>query len=101
VPRAVFWPVPNVDSGLVAFTRREPPAAEQVRRGVFACIDAAFAQRRKTLRAALAGWAGSADEAEQALRAAGVDPRTRGEQLSVGQFVAVAAAAADARAARP
>ncbi|MBN1174169.1 MAG: 16S rRNA (adenine(1518)-N(6)/adenine(1519)-N(6))-dimethyltransferase RsmA, partial [Micromonosporaceae bacterium] len=60
VPPAVFWPVPKVDSGLVAFARREPPAAGIGRKEVFAVIDAAFAQRRKTLRAALAGWAGSA-----------------------------------------
>ncbi|MCW2724966.1 MAG: dimethyladenosine transferase, partial [Frankiales bacterium] len=56
VGRNVFWPAPRVDSGLVAFTRREPPAGD--RRAVFAVVDAAFAQRRKTLRAALAGWAG-------------------------------------------
>ena len=68
VPRAVFWPVPNVDSGLVALTRREPPAlpAGVTRRDVFAVVDAAFAQRRKTLRAALAGWAGSPARAEAA-----------------------------------
>ena len=60
VPPAVFWPVPNVDSGLVAFTRREPPRADVDRQRVFAVVDAAFAQRRKTLRAALAGWAGGA-----------------------------------------
>ncbi|HYY12568.1 MAG TPA: 16S rRNA (adenine(1518)-N(6)/adenine(1519)-N(6))-dimethyltransferase RsmA, partial [Kineosporiaceae bacterium] len=59
VPRTVFWPVPNVDSGLVAFTRREPPASAAGRAAVFRCVDAAFAQRRKTLRAALAGLAGS------------------------------------------
>jgi 16S rRNA (adenine1518-N6/adenine1519-N6)-dimethyltransferase len=62
VPRAVFWPVPNVDSGLVALTRRDPPAGAD-RAATFAVVDAAFAQRRKTLRAALAGWAGSAAEA--------------------------------------
>ncbi len=94
VPRTVFWPVPNVDSGLVAFTRREPPATTADRAEVFACVDAAFAQRRKTLRAALAGWAGSPSRAEAVLRAAGVDPRLRGEQLSVQQFAAVAAAGA-------
>ena len=59
---------------------------------VFAGVDAAFAQRRKTLRAALAGWAGSADRAELALRAAGIDPRTRGEQLDIAAFAALAAA---------
>jgi 16S rRNA (adenine1518-N6/adenine1519-N6)-dimethyltransferase len=92
VPRTVFWPVPNVDSGLVAFTRREPPASHASRVEVFACIDAAFAQRRKTLRAALAGWAGSAQAAEAALHAAGIDPRTRGEELDVRAFAALAAA---------
>ncbi|WP_119727256.1 16S rRNA (adenine(1518)-N(6)/adenine(1519)-N(6))-dimethyltransferase RsmA [Thermomonospora amylolytica] len=90
VGRAVFWPVPNVDSGLVAFTRREPPAPDVPREEVFAVVDAAFAQRRKTLRAALAGWAGSADAAERVLRAAGVDPRARGEALDIGAFARIA-----------
>jgi 16S rRNA (adenine1518-N6/adenine1519-N6)-dimethyltransferase len=92
VGRAVFWPAPNVDSGLVAFARREPPPTTASREEVFAVIDAAFAQRRKTLRAALAGWAGSADAAERALRAAGVDPGVRGEALDVAAFARVAAA---------
>ena len=92
VPPAVFWPVPNVDSGLVAFTKREPPADVE-RRVVFQVIDAAFAQRRKTLRAALAGWAGGADLAEKVLVAAGISPQARGESLTVQQFAAIAAAA--------
>ncbi|MFG1803332.1 16S rRNA (adenine(1518)-N(6)/adenine(1519)-N(6))-dimethyltransferase RsmA [Micromonospora carbonacea] len=93
VPPNVFWPVPNVDSGLVAFTRREPPRPEVPRERVFAVVDAAFAQRRKTLRAALAGWAGGPDRAAAALVAAGVDPGARGESLTVEQFAAVAASA--------
>ena len=96
VPRSVFWPVPNVDSGLVMLTRREPPRTSATRAEVFACVDAAFAQRRKTLRAALASWAGSAAAAEAALVAAGVDPRTRGEQLDVTAFAAIASARAAA-----
>ncbi|MGK5679314.1 16S rRNA (adenine(1518)-N(6)/adenine(1519)-N(6))-dimethyltransferase RsmA [Actinoplanes sp. URMC 104] len=92
VPPAVFWPVPNVDSGLVAFARRTPPAGVD-RRDVFAVVDAAFAQRRKTLRAALAGWAGGAGRAEKLLVAAGVSPQARGESLTVEQFAAIAAAA--------
>jgi 16S rRNA (adenine1518-N6/adenine1519-N6)-dimethyltransferase len=88
----VFWPVPNVDSGLVEFTRRPAPGGAD-RAAVFAVIDAAFAQRRKTLRAALAGWAGGPDRAERVLAAAGVDPRARGESLEVGEFAAIAAAA--------
>ncbi|MHB8186356.1 MAG: 16S rRNA (adenine(1518)-N(6)/adenine(1519)-N(6))-dimethyltransferase RsmA [Dermatophilaceae bacterium] len=92
VSRTVFWPSPNVDSGLVALNRREPPRTPATRKEVFACVDAAFAQRRKTLRAALAGWAGSATNAETTLRAAGVDPQTRGEQLDIHAFAAIAAA---------
>jgi 16S rRNA (adenine1518-N6/adenine1519-N6)-dimethyltransferase len=91
VPRAVFWPVPNVDSGLVVMTRREPPVTTATREQVFRVVDAAFAQRRKTLRSALAGLAGSPPAAESALRAAGVDPGARGETLAIGQFAAVAA----------
>jgi 16S rRNA (adenine1518-N6/adenine1519-N6)-dimethyltransferase len=90
VGRTVFWPVPNVDSGLVSLTRREPPATAASREEVFAVVDAAFAQRRKTLRAALASWAGSAAEAENALRAAGVDPSARGEQLDITAFARIA-----------
>ncbi|OZM73777.1 16S rRNA (adenine(1518)-N(6)/adenine(1519)-N(6))-dimethyltransferase [Amycolatopsis antarctica] len=91
VPRAVFWPVPNVDSALVAF-ERAGQRAESERVAVFAAVDAAFSQRRKTLRAALAGWAGSADRAGEILVAAGVDPRARGERLTVEDFTRIAAA---------
>ena len=92
VPRSVFWPVPNVDSKLVAFTRRDPPPTTASREEVFAVIDAAFGQRRKTLRAALATWAGSPARAEEALRAADVDPGARGEALAVTDFARIAAA---------
>jgi 16S rRNA (adenine1518-N6/adenine1519-N6)-dimethyltransferase len=91
VPRSVFWPVPNVDSRLVAFTRRDPPATAANREEVFAVVDAAFRQRRKTLRAALSGWAGSAPEAERLLRAAGLDPGARGESLDIAEFARLAA----------
>jgi 16S rRNA (adenine1518-N6/adenine1519-N6)-dimethyltransferase len=90
VPRTVFWPAPNVDSGLVAFTRRPPPDPGVPREHVFAVVDAAFAQRRKTLRAALARWAGSPDAAEQILRDAQVAPGARGESLTVAQFTRIA-----------
>jgi 16S rRNA (adenine1518-N6/adenine1519-N6)-dimethyltransferase len=92
VPRAVFWPVPGVDSALVAFARR--PAPSTVSKDVlFSLVDAAFAQRRKTLRAALAGWAGSADAAQALLETAGLSPAARGEQLSVEDFARLASAA--------
>ncbi|HEY3687597.1 MAG TPA: 16S rRNA (adenine(1518)-N(6)/adenine(1519)-N(6))-dimethyltransferase RsmA [Streptosporangiaceae bacterium] len=90
IGRTVFWPVPNVDSGLVSLTRHDPPATTATRAEVFAAIDAAFAQRRKTLRAALAGWAGGADAAADALRAAGVDPGARGETLDVAAYARIA-----------
>ncbi|WNV91986.1 16S rRNA (adenine(1518)-N(6)/adenine(1519)-N(6))-dimethyltransferase RsmA [Umezawaea sp. Da 62-37] len=91
VPRSVFWPVPNVDSALVAFKRRPDLLSTVDRKALFTLVDAAFAQRRKTMRAALSGWAGSAAEAERRLVLAGVDPGIRGEQLSVGDFARIAA----------
>jgi 16S rRNA (adenine1518-N6/adenine1519-N6)-dimethyltransferase len=90
VPSTVFWPVPRVESGLVAFRRRPAPVTDVDRSDVFAVIDAAFAQRRKTLRSALAGWAGSSAEAEAVLTRAGVDPTTRGEQVDVATFARIA-----------
>lgn len=93
VARTVFWPVPNVDSALVEFVRcREPQGAR--REDVFRVVDAAFAQRRKTLRAALASWAGSPMRAEEILLAAGVNPADRGEKLGIEEFVAIAQAQA-------
>jgi len=101
VPRTVFWPVPNVDSRLVAFARRDPPQTTATREEVFAVVDAAFRQRRKTLRAALSGWAGSAPEAERLLRAAGIDPGARGESLGIAEFARLAAARQSASPAAP
>jgi len=95
VSRSVFWPAPNVDSALVALTRRPEPAAS--RQAVFRVVDAAFAQRRKTLRAALAGWAGTADAAAAVLRAAGVDPALRGEAIGLDDYIRIAQAAGPAR----
>ena len=92
VPRSVFWPVPNVESGLVRFRRDAPPPGAASRDEVFAVIDAAFAQRRKMLRSALAGWAGSAAAAEALLIKAGVDPTARGETLPVTAFARIAEA---------
>ncbi|GAA1918113.1 16S rRNA (adenine(1518)-N(6)/adenine(1519)-N(6)) -dimethyltransferase RsmA [Streptomyces durmitorensis] len=91
IGRNVFWPAPNVDSGLVSLVRRAAPVETTAsKREVFAVVDAAFAQRRKTLRAALAGWAGSAAAAEAALVAAGVSPQARGEALTVEEFARIA-----------
>jgi 16S rRNA (adenine1518-N6/adenine1519-N6)-dimethyltransferase len=111
VSRSVFWPAPNVDSALVAFTRwpdagtpadtlaAQPGGGQHsvTRTAVFAVVDAAFAQRRKTLRSALASWAGSAQAAERVLRDAGVDPALRGEAIGIDQYIRIALAASQAR----
>jgi 16S rRNA (adenine1518-N6/adenine1519-N6)-dimethyltransferase len=93
VGRAVFWPVPNVDSGLVEIVRTPPPRTDVTRAEVFAVVDAAFSQRRKMLRTALAGWAGGTTRATAVLAAAGIAPTVRGEAVDVAGFAAVAAAA--------
>lgn len=90
IGRTIFWPAPNVDSALVAWTRREPPGDEDLRRRTFAVVDAAFAQRRKTLRSGLGTFAGSPAAAETALVAAGISPQARGEQLGLDDFVRLA-----------
>ena len=97
VSRTVFWPVPNVDSALVGFARGPEPGLAGGRAAVFQVIDAAFAQRRKTLRAALAPWAGSADAAQRVLIAAGVNPSLRGETIDVTQYIRIVQAAAATR----
>ena len=98
IGRTVFWPVPNVDSALVELVRREPPSTSAGRSQVFAVVDAAFSQRRKTLRRALAHLAGRPREAEAAIRAAGIDPAERGERLDVTAFASLAEALAAAGA---
>ena len=90
VAPSVFWPAPNVESGLVSLIRRDPPETTATRSQVFSIIDAAFAQRRKMLRSALAGVCGSSAEASTMLEAAGVDPQARGEVLSVADFARAA-----------
>ena len=93
ISRNVFWPLPNVDSALVHIDRPETARfPEELREGTFAVVDAAFAQRRKTLRSALAAWAGSPAQAESILRIAGVDPALRGERLTIEDFVKIARA---------
>ncbi|MGK0540768.1 16S rRNA (adenine(1518)-N(6)/adenine(1519)-N(6))-dimethyltransferase RsmA [Propionimicrobium lymphophilum] len=90
VPPKVFWPVPNVDSGLVRLTRREPPATTAERKQVFALVDAAFNQRRKMLRSSLNKFFGSSARAAETLQAAGIPETARGEALRVQDFAALA-----------
>ncbi len=90
VSPTVFWPVPNVESGLVEISRRPPPGTTASREQVFAVVDAAFGQRRKMLRSALASLAGSSTTASAAVAAAGLDPQSRGETLDVADFARIA-----------
>jgi 16S rRNA (adenine1518-N6/adenine1519-N6)-dimethyltransferase len=90
ISRSVFWPAPNVDSKLVSFTRRGTPGDEELRKKTFAIIDAAFAQRRKMLRSALAPLYGSSAAAEEILLKASVDPTLRGEALDISSFCSIA-----------
>jgi 16S rRNA (adenine1518-N6/adenine1519-N6)-dimethyltransferase len=90
VSRQVFWPVPNVDSILVAFERHEQPGDDELRRRVFEIVDAAFGQRRKMLRQSLAGVFGDSGRASAALEAAGLLPTARGEELTAQQFTVLA-----------
>ncbi|MFD1714407.1 16S rRNA (adenine(1518)-N(6)/adenine(1519)-N(6))-dimethyltransferase RsmA [Amnibacterium flavum] len=98
VSRQIFWPVPNVDSVLVGFTRREEPRGdEELRRRVFGLVDAAFGQRRKMLRQALAGVLGSSDQAVAVLENAGIEPTARGEILVIDDFIRIARAQLNVR----
>ena len=90
IGRNVFWPAPNVDSALVKIERHVDVRTDVDRSVLFAAIDAAFSQRRKMLRSALASWAGSAQRAEQLLSAAGIDATLRGEQLGIDEYVRLA-----------
>lgn len=91
VSRNIFWPIPNVDSSLVYFAKREAPlGTEELRKKTFDIIDAAFGQRRKTLRQALADYAGSPAKAEELLTKAGISPQARGEQLDIHDFKKIA-----------
>tara|TARA_R110000868_G_scaffold411662_1_gene707200 strand:- start:12624 stop:13466 length:843 start_codon:yes stop_codon:yes gene_type:complete len=98
VSRQIFWPVPNVDSILVGFERGERPGSEEERRATFQIIDAAFGQRRKMMRQALAELFGGSAAASARLEAAGVEPTVRGEQLTVSDFLAIARAVASPHA---
>lgn len=90
VPPSVFWPVPNVESGLVSIRRRPQPQTTATREQVFRVVDVAFAQRRKMLRAALSPLVGSSAAGTAVLEAAGVDPQARGEVLEVTDFARIA-----------
>ncbi len=90
VSRSIFWPVPNVDSSLVRFIRHQPAGDETLRKATFRIIDAAFAQRRKMLRAALSDLCGGSALASAVITAAGIDPTIRGEALELGDFIKIA-----------
>jgi 16S rRNA (adenine1518-N6/adenine1519-N6)-dimethyltransferase len=86
VPPRSFAPRPQVDSAVIRLdVSVTPRAAVQDRRLFRRVVQAAFAQRRKTLRNAL-GAAFGAEPARALLAAAGVDPQRRAETLSLDEF---------------
>jgi len=90
VSRSIFWPVPNVDSSLVRFVRHQSAGDEALRKVVFQIIDAAFAQRRKMMRAALSDMCGGSAAASSIIEASGIDPTIRGESLELTDFIKIA-----------
>ncbi len=92
--RNVFYPVPDVDSEIIKLTVRDTPAvAVADEKLFFGIVKAAFGKRRKTLLNSLSssgelGW----DKAmtESVLASARIDPRRRGETLSLEEFAALA-----------
>jgi 16S rRNA (adenine1518-N6/adenine1519-N6)-dimethyltransferase len=97
ISRQVFWPVPNVDSVLVRIVRHDQPADLALKSDLFAVVDAAFSQRRKTLRSALSSYLGGSARVDLVLQAAGVESGLRGEQLDLSAFLAIAQAARQVR----
>jgi 16S rRNA (adenine1518-N6/adenine1519-N6)-dimethyltransferase len=95
VGRNVFWPAPNVDSGLVRITKSTDRQDETLRQRLFQIVDGAFGQRRKTLRSSLSNYFGSSSKVDEVLAKAGVDSSLRGEQLDLNQFLAIAKAAGE------
>ncbi len=93
VSRTVFWPVPHVDSVLVAFERHVVDTGDDALRAkTFELVDATFRQRRKMLRQSLAALLAGSDAASDHVRAAGLDPTARGEQLTLTAFVSLSRA---------
>ena len=90
VSRSIFWPVPNVDSSLVRFVRHQSAGDEALRKATFKIIDAAFAQRRKMMRAALSDLCGGSAAASSIIVASGIDPTIRGEALELSDFMKIA-----------
>lgn len=90
VSRSIFWPVPNVDSSLVRFVRHQSAGDKALRKVVFKIIDAAFAQRRKMMRAALSDMCGGSAAASSIIEASGIDPTIRGEALELADFIKIA-----------
>jgi len=92
LPRGLFHPAPNVDSSVLLLERLATPRAEVKDEARFRkLVKAAFAQRRKTVSNSLKSDAGlwSQKTPEQALSAAGIDPKRRAETLSVEEFAAL------------
>lgn len=92
ISRQIFWPVPNVDSVLVRIVRHQESPDLAMKQQLFSVVDAAFSQRRKTLRSALSSFLGGAAQVDAVLARAGIDSGLRGEQLDIDAFLAISKA---------
>ena len=97
IGRNVFWPAPNVDSGLVRIVRHAEVGPHDLRKEVFALVDGAFAQRRKTLRSTLTSVLGDSARIDRVLSAANIDSGLRGEALSPEDFIRIATCAREVK----
>ncbi|EKN64409.1 16S rRNA (adenine(1518)-N(6)/adenine(1519)-N(6))-dimethyltransferase RsmA [Schinkia azotoformans] len=90
VPKTVFIPQPNIDSAVIRLTKRPEPAVKVTdEEFFFTVVRASFAQRRKTIFNNLSSHFAQTIEKkniEKALHAAGIDPKRRGETLSIEEF---------------
>ena len=82
VPARSFNPRPNVDSVIIQFARRSETVDPEDLQKFFTFVKACFRQRRKTVYNNLRDYHGSADQALAVLERAGIDPRTRAQELS-------------------
>ena len=89
VPPSVFWPQPAVESVIVRLDRRPPPVSTPPRE-LFRVVAEGFAQRRKTMRNALARLGMERTVAEEALRACGLAVNVRAEALGIAEFACLA-----------
>lgn len=92
VPAALFTPPPKVDSRVVVLHSRDQPLiTPEQEKAFFRVVKAGFSAKRKKLRSSMSGGLGiGKDEAETLLAAAGINPDSRAEDLSLDEWLQLA-----------